>query len=36
MDTLDALDSVETDHADRPRKKQVIEHVELDSAAQGS
>src|SRR3982751_349790 len=33
MDTLDALDSVETDHADRPRKKQVIEHVELDSGS---
>ena len=34
MDVLDALESVETDHADRPRKPQVIEHIELDSAPQ--
>jgi peptidyl-prolyl cis-trans isomerase B (cyclophilin B) len=31
-DVLEALDSAETDHGDRPRKPQVIEHVELDSA----
>ena len=33
-DVLDALESAETDHADRPRKPQVIEHIELDSAPQ--
>jgi peptidyl-prolyl cis-trans isomerase B (cyclophilin B) len=33
-DVLDALESAETDHADRPRKQQVIEHIELDSAPQ--
>src|SRR5438445_13527789 len=32
MDVLDALESIATDHADRPRKPQVIEHVGLDSA----
>jgi cyclophilin family peptidyl-prolyl cis-trans isomerase len=34
MDVLDALESIETDHADRPKQAQLIEHVELDSVSQ--